>query len=51
MVIKIRHQITANCCMFPADLPLTGSEFQRVSTATEKALVPISVPTMGTKCR
>ena len=30
-----------NCIMFSIDLPLRGSEFQRVDVATEKALVPV----------
>ena len=34
---------------FPTDLTLEGSIFQRVVAATEKALVPILVLTLGTK--
>lgn len=30
-----------NCIMFSTDLPLRGSEFQRVGAATETALVPV----------
>ena len=37
--------------MFPTYLTLTGSEFHRVSAATEKALVPTFVLTLGTKSR
>ena len=37
--------------MFPTDLTLTGSEFHRVGAATEKALVPTFVLTLGTKSR
>ena len=37
--------------MFPTDLTLTGSEFHRVGAATEKALVPTFVLTLGTKTR
>ena len=37
--------------MFFADLTLTGSEFQRVGAATEKALVPNFFSTPGTKSR
>ena len=33
------------------DLTLTGSEFHRVGAATEKALVPTFVLTLGTKSR
>ena len=35
--------------LFPADLTPRGSEFQRVGVATEKALVPMFVPTLGKK--
>ena len=35
--------------IFPTDLPLTGSEFHKVGAATEKALVPTFVLTLGTK--
>ena len=37
--------------MFPADLTLTGNEFHRVGAATEKALVPTFVLTLGIKSR
>ena len=40
-----------NVVIFPTDLTLTGSEFHRVGAATEKALVPIFVLTLGTKSR
>ena len=33
------------------DLTLTGSEFRRVGVATEKALAPTFVLTLGTKSR
>ena len=33
------------------DLTLTGSEFHRVAAATEKAIVPTFVLTLGTKSR
>ena len=39
----------AKCCYI--SITLTGSEFHRVSAATEKALVPTFVLTLGTKCR
>ena len=35
--------------LFPVDLTLIGSEFYRVSAATEKALVPTFVFTLGIK--
>ena len=35
--------------LFPAELMLTGIEFQRVGAATEKALVQIFVSTLGIK--
>ena len=35
--------------MLPTDLNLTGSEFHGVGAATEKALVPTFVLTLGTK--
>ena len=35
--------------MFPANLTLTGSEFQRVGAVTEKAIVPKLVSDLGTK--
>ena len=37
--------------MFPADMTLMWSEFQRVGVATEKALAPKLVSTRGTKSR
>ena len=37
--------------LFHTDLTLTGSEFHRVGAATEKALVPTFVLTLGTKSR
>ena len=40
-----------NVVIFPTDLTLTGSEFHRVGAATEKALVPTFVLTLGTKSR
>ena len=40
-----------NVVIFPTDLTLTGSEFHRVGAATEKALVPTFVSTLGTKSR
>ena len=45
---QVGFQFTAKCC-FPTDFTLTGSEFHRVSAATEKALVPTFVVTLGTK--
>ena len=40
-----------NVAIFPKDSTLTGSGFHRVSAATEKALVPTFVLTLGTKRR
>ena len=40
-----------NCILFSTDLTLRRSEFQRVGAAPERALVPILVPTLGTKSR
>ena len=42
----VGFQFTAKCC-YITDLTLTGSEFHRVSAATEKALVPTFVLTLG----
>ena len=46
MVLIIRLRINV---IFPTDVTLTGSEFHRVGAATEKALVPKFVLTLGTK--
>ena len=40
-----------NGVIFPTDLTPTGSEFHRVGAATEKALVPTFILTLGTKSR
>lgn len=46
---KICLKMTVKCVYLFTDLTLTGSEFQRVATEAEKALVLMFVSTLGTK--